>query len=71
MLKYTLGPLDAETAQVIAQRRGISVDDLVSTLIQREAAIEITNWRATPKPADTPAPATSPAQPKHPQAVRS
>lgn len=61
MLKITLGPLDAETAQVIANRRAIEVSDLVSSLIQREAAIEITNWRSTSKPTDTP-PTTSTAQ---------
>ncbi len=54
MLKITLGPLDAETARVIAEKRGIEVTDLVSSLIQREAAIEITNWRSTAKPVDTP-----------------
>ncbi len=67
MLKITLAPLDSETAQVIAQRRGISVDDLVSNLIQREAAIEITNWRSTSH-SDTPADST--AQPRQHQAAQ-
>lgn len=61
MLKIILSPLDSETAQVIASRRGIPVDDLVSNLIQREAAIEITNWRGTPQH-DTPMPANSTAE---------
>lgn len=67
MLKITLAPLDSETAQVIAQRRGITVDDLVSNLIQREAAIEITQWRAPTKNAETP----SPAHTQRPQAAQS
>lgn len=70
MLRITLAPLDSETAQVIAQRRGISVDDLVSNLIQREAAIEITNWRGTSQH-DAPQPATSPAHSRQPQAAQS
>lgn len=70
MLKITLAPLDSETAQVIAQRRGISVDDLVSNLIQREAAIEITNWRGTSQH-DTQMPAPSPAHSQHSQAAQS
>ena len=53
MLKITLSLLDLETVQVIAQKRGIDVNDLVSSLIQREAAVEITNWRSMPKPNDT------------------
>jgi hypothetical protein len=52
MLKIILSPLDSETAQVIAQRRGVAVGDLVSNLIQREAAIEITSWQNTPKNTD-------------------
>jgi hypothetical protein len=61
MLKITLSPLDSEAAQVIAKRRGIPISDLVSNLIQREAAIEITNWRASPQ-SDAPTPVTA-AQP--------
>jgi hypothetical protein len=69
MIKVTLGPLDSETALVIAQRRGLTVGDLVSNLIQREAAIEITNWQATSKPADTP-PIASAVQPQPTQAAQ-
>jgi len=50
MLKVNLSPLDSETARLIAERRGISVVELVSNLLREEAAIELTGWR---KPAQS------------------
>ncbi len=45
MLRLMLGPLESRVAQVIAARRGISVEMLVSNLLREEAAIEVTGWR--------------------------
>lgn len=69
-MKIELLPVDAKAARVLADRLGMTVDAWVSSLIREEAAIEITNWRSTPKPTDTP-PTPSTAQPQHPQAVQS
>ena len=44
-MKVILGPLESEVAKVLANRRGISVAELVSNLLREEAAIEITGWR--------------------------
>ena len=54
MIKLQLGPLDSRAAQSIADRRGISVEELISLLIREECAIEITSWRDTYKKSDPP-----------------
>ncbi len=46
-MKIILGPLDSRTAQAIANRRGVSIETLMSNLIREEAAIELTGWRAS------------------------
>jgi hypothetical protein len=65
MRKVILGPLDSKAAETIAQRRGISVDELVHTLIHEEATIELTHWRE-PQPPTAP----QPIQPQPAPAVR-
>jgi hypothetical protein len=43
MLRLNLGPIDLRAAEILAERRGISVDDLVSGLIRRESAMVISD----------------------------
>ena len=48
-MKVELTPLDKRAAEVLASRRGISVDVFVSELIRREVAIEfVQGTRAEP-----------------------
>lgn len=61
-MKIVLTPLDAKTARVLADRRGVTVDSLISSLLREEAAIEITNWRAQGQHELTPTPITATAQ---------
>jgi hypothetical protein len=68
-MKINLLPLDEQAARVLAERRGLTVDALVSSLIREEATIEITNWRGTSQH-DTPQPGNTSAQPDHPKAVQ-
>ncbi len=45
-MKIELPPLEAAVAKLIAARRGITPMKLVHDLLQEEAAIELTLWRA-------------------------
>jgi len=49
-MKITLGPLDTRVAEVLANRRGFSVDSLITSLLRREAAVEIANSPREDKP---------------------
>ena len=46
MVKFSLGPLDAEVAKELAHRHGISITTLISKLLREEAVIEIAGWRS-------------------------
>jgi hypothetical protein len=53
-MKINLLPLDEQAARVLADRRGMTVDGFLQSLIREEAAIEVANWRTTPQPATAP-----------------
>lgn len=60
--KVVLYPLESAAASVLAERRGVSLNVLVSDLIRKEAAIELTQWRepiAEKSPTDGPQPQSS------------